>query len=330
MNQPSIIEQPFLIEEDCNKYAFDNLIKALRDRNVFAFIGAGCSKGCKYPLWDELLIVLEERVKKLNPSIRLEDYQKFFQEEKIEDKLWYAEVLKSKLPPVEFHNLIRNIFQPKEIADWSLHQDLISINFSHYLTTNYDSLLEDAKLVASPSLDYFCWNNKERLKEFFEAIHNPNGGNRCVFHIHGRFDDERSIIFTERDYLEMYIQDILGVKVLERIVSAYSMCFIGFGMNDLDVLTVFRKAWWEFGRGHPRHFAFMKQNDLNKRIIHRQYLRDKYGIDAIFFSTDEKTQDPYAEFKKKISDLAAQRASHADMENDIAKVNEITGLNFGA
>ena len=324
-----IEEQPFKREDDNNKYAFDALIKAIKDRSVFAFIGSGCSKRVGYQEWEELLNILEERVKTINPSVRLDDY-KVFMDKDNRDNLWYAEILKSSLPPAEFYNMIHNTYKNREIKDWSFHQSLVSINFRHYLTTNYDSLLESARLVSTKPLDYFLWNSKEKLKTFFEGINSVNEENRCVFHIHGRFDSEGSIILTEKDYLSMYYQEELAVKVLWSIIGSYKMCFIGFGMRDLDVLTVFRKVWWDFGRGVSRHFAFIKQNDKNKRIIHRQYMRDKYGINPIFFSTVDRVGDEYAELKQKIDDLAANRFSQTETESDLAKIEEITGMNMGA
>lgn len=327
VQQPSIIEQPFVREEDVNNYAFDELIRAIKDRTVFAFVGAGCSKRLGYPSWEELIDFLEAQVRTVKTSVRLEDYKGFLKDN-TDDKLWYAEILKSNLVE-EFYGLIQETYKQREIRDWSFHQSLLSINFRHYLTTNYDPLLENTRLITSGSLNYFSWNNKERLKTFFEAIHSSSDEDRSVFHIHGRFDDKESIILTEKDYLGMYHQEELAVKVLWSIIASYRMCFIGFGLKDLDVLTVFRKVWWDFGRGNARHFAFIKENDKTKRIIFRQYMRDKYGINPIFFNKLDGADDEYIELKQRVDDLATNRTSKTDIESDIGQVNEINDLNLG-
>lgn len=322
----SMSEQPFDREEDNNNYAFDELVRSIKDRSVFAFIGAGCSKRVGYPSWEELITFLETRVKTSNPSLRLEDY-KHFLKGNTDDKLWYAEILKSNLTE-DFHGLIQETYKQKDISDWSFHQSLLSINFRHYLTTNYDPLLENTRVITSAPLSFLSWNNKERLKAFFEAIHSSTEEARSVFHIHGRFDDKESIILTERDYLGMYHQDALAVKILWSIIASYRMCFIGFGLNDLDVLTVFRKVWWDFGRGNARHFAFIKENDKTKRIIFRQYMRDKYGINPIFFSRLDGAADEFVELKQKIDNLAANRTTQTEIDIDNSIVNEINNINL--
>jgi len=323
-------KEPYEIEAENNNTAFDELVRAINNRLVFAFIGAGCSKrnGCEYPGWKELISLLETSVKAKDPSKDLKPYQNLSNDKN--DLLWYADYLKTEyLTDEEFFTIIRTHYQPKKIEDWSFHQELLRINFRHFLTTNYDALIENTPQLDPRPLDYFSWNNKAKLKEFYESINDPTKlEGRCVFHVHGRYDDQRSIILTEKDYMDMYFKDELSVKILWSIISAYRMCFIGFGMKDLEVLTVFRKVWWDFGRGGSKHFAFIHENDLVKRYVLRQYMRSKYGIEPIFYNVRTEQQDPHGELNDFIKRLAANQPIKSISTRDVERVDEIMDVNI--
>lgn len=126
----------------------------------------------------------------------------------------------------------------------------------------------------------------------------------------------------------LYSEDELAGKVLWSIISSFRMCFIGFGMSDLDLLSIFRKTRWDFGRGASRHFAIIEENNFEARISKRIYLRDKYGIDPIFFSKQGNDTNPYIEEENildKLSDLEAPRDS---LQRDSEQLSEISQINL--
>jgi len=274
------------IEHDNNEMALELLGEDINKGNVFAFIGSGCSAKLSYPGWDELLNRLEEQIKNQED---LEVYK--YSEKCTKDKLWYAEKLVAILGDAKFHVLIRDIFQPPRIMDSSFHRNLINIPFRHYLTTNYDTLLELASKGPESLFSDFCWNDKELLNEFFQSIHdNESLSKRYVVHLHGKYDRPDSIILTERDYMKMYFEQETFNKILWSIISSFKMCFIGFALEDIDLLSIFRKSRWDLGRGKVRHYALIdEQNDDRTRQSHRAYLNGKYGIQPIFFAKHKKT-----------------------------------------
>lgn len=273
------------IEKKNNEIALDMLGKDISKGNVFAFIGSGCSSKLFYPGWDELLCKIEDKV--LNKA-DIEIYK--YSEKCTKDKLWYAEKLVTTIGDDKFHELIKDIFQPPRIMNSSFHRNLVNIPFRHYLTTNYDTLLEIASKGSNFPLSDFCWNDKERLNEFFQGIHEDGHQlAKYVLHLHGRFDRPDSIILTERDYMKMYFEQETFNKILWSIISSFRMCFIGFALEDLDLLSVFRKSRWDLGRGQYRHYVILdEKNDIKTRQSHRAYLNGKYGIQPIFFSRQPK------------------------------------------
>lgn len=289
------LRSPGSKELDNNEITFEQLKECINKNIVFAFIGAGSSKKIGYPLWRELIEILEKEIIKNNPDEDLEIYKRGSLTNQL-DYYWYVEILKSYLNENEFNNIIFDNYKPKEINYSSFHQKLINIPFRHYLTTNYDTVLENASLSLAKSIDSFCWCDIERLRKFFQFLNDINQQDtRYIFHIHGIFDKKESIILTEKDYINFYTKDDLAQKILWSIISSFRMCFIGFSMSDLDLLSLFRRTRWDFGRGSPRHFALINEDNLEARRTKRIYLRDKYGIDPIFFSNQNGGRDPFIE-----------------------------------
>ena len=224
--------------------------------------------------------------------------------------------------------------------DSKFHRDLISIPFRHYITTNYDSILDHAAEKTGFPLSHFCWNDKERLKNFFQNIHDFGSKNeRCVIHIHGRYDSPESIIPTEKDYMKMYFEKETIYRILWSIISSFRMCFVGFKMEDLDLLSIFRKSRWDFERGDPRHYAIIDEENIDKkRQSRRLYLREKYGIEPIFFAKQKKKDAEWIEQEAIVEKIAlsfpteskverkSKKARAASLKKDAEKLKEITDL----
>jgi hypothetical protein len=316
-------------EDIRNKIALEELAKALSRRIVFGFLGSGCSKKLGYPLWSELIEELENCVRRKDSTINLEIYKSLDQHEK--DNLWYAGFLKGRLSDAEFKDLIRDTFSPRPAGIGNFHRQLISIPFKHFLTLNYDTLLEITANHLSMGINSFHWNQQEEVARFFQQINEPeaSGVPRSIFHVHGLFNDHRSVILTENDYLKLYFTDNLTVKVLWSIIASFRMLFVGFGVKDLDLLYFFRKARWDLGREEHRHFAIMNENVPTTRIYKRQYLREKYGIEPIFYSTID-APNPYKEEEDLIAKLvrvgSSSLAPEDTLKEDVKRLDENTAI----
>ncbi|GAG16895.1 unnamed protein product, partial [marine sediment metagenome] len=119
----------------------------------------------------------------------------------------------------------------------------------------------------------------------------------------------------------------LAVRILWSIISSFRMCFIGFGMSDFDLLSIFRKTRWDFGRGAPRHFVIMEESNHEARKTNRIYLRDKYGIDPIFFSKQESNKNPYVEEENIVDKLLDLGAVERSLQKDSNQLFEMSQSN---
>lgn len=121
-----------------------------------------------------------------------------------------------------------------------------------------------------------------------------------IFYIHGRYDNPESIILTERDYTNRYQEGSLATKCLWFIAATKQVVFIGFGFRDFDLLSAFRQVRGEFGGGDPRHFALVGIKPKEEGIICRNYLRDKFGIEPIFYEIIEEKHKEHNKLHERI------------------------------
>ena len=309
-------------EIETNRIALAELSKAITNKVVFAFVGGGCSNKLHYPTWPELIKKIESEVKGRH-AVDLQLYKN--SDRCTKDYLWYAEILKGYLIEQEFYELMDKEFKPKANMDSLYHQKLITIPFRNYITTNYDVILEHASYRLAVQLEQFCWRDEDTLKKFFQELNDANSP-RSIFHIHGIYNRSDSIVLTEKDYLGLYFEQELVSKVLWSIVSTFRMCFLGFSMDDLDLLSIFRKSRWDFGRGKPRHFTLFREDRLEARISLRVYMRDKYGIDPIFYSKQDG-ENPYVEEENLIDELVKINAV-SPVQKTADGLSEMTRINL--
>jgi hypothetical protein len=118
------------------------------------------------------------------------------------------------------------------------------------------------------------------------------------------------------------------------------MCFIGFKLEDFDLLSIFRKSKQEIGgTGYP-HFAIINEADVpEKRKAKRLYLRGKYGIDPIFFTEKKDESIRWKEQEDIVADLIKfssltikepkkpkMMKNKSSLKKDAKKLKELTDL----
>lgn len=111
-----------------------------------------------------------------------------------------------------------------------------------YLTTNYDRCLEDAgrgqnaanhAMAGTPSSGTppptrsFC-RNMDMLP--------GNLAQGAVLHLHGSVDEPDETVITLRDYFDCYRDDGLAVLLLRSIFSSYTVLFVGYGIDEYEII----------------------------------------------------------------------------------------------
>jgi hypothetical protein len=245
-------------------------------RSVVPYFGAGASKLFGYPLWDQLLLELLETT----TSIKKGDSIPYDIVCKEENNLKYlisqkqymsvADTLDRELyPKINMHICMLMENYKKSVVENFKTNDLLEqlgkflkyFPEKKYLTTNYDDIIKKSLIKSGI---------KERdIQEITPAeFSNKDKGLSNIFkiyHLHGKFEDPDTIIFSNDSYDDYYglKSDIprLNRKFSKQIYDFYAnyhFLFIGSGMRTEDRLfSLLKSANIHQSSNSHFHFALL-------------------------------------------------------------------------
>ncbi len=257
-----------------------------RDSRTIAFVGAGASVRCNYPTWGELVARL--RVRAVGSETTLPDLDLRSEAE------LYAETLADR---GDLEDEVRNALLARRVRSaGEFHRKLARLPFSHFITTNYDRLIEEAvnaelrdTQAAELGIAHGCEIspndacralNGRTTRDFNQflaglALDEPK---RTVLHLHGLIDGEMTLTLGQYD--DQYMSDAMERRMFS-IFATTTVVFIGASLNDPDVMELVRRSNYH-GAKRPRHFAFL---DSSRRLEERM-LKKTYGIRPIYYDRD--------------------------------------------
>ena len=201
----------------------DEIKNAVDQGKLAVFIGAGASRlvGCKgwselaYRLvdaaYDDDLINYKEKTtlkNDKNPKKIISICKHIF------DKTGKNDV---------FYDTIENSLRPnpKKGEQKSIYKTLYKLR-AVYVTTNVDKSFDEL---------YF----KDRIVYKSRDLQADKIDRTRLYHLHGTINDHTSMVFTTREYLEHYNNEDVNT-FLKKIFSEYIVLFVGYGMEELEVL----------------------------------------------------------------------------------------------
>ena len=113
---------------------FDRISKAAMSNSLTFFVGAGVSRLSGAPGWAGLINTI---CRKMN-ILTKDDYSS---EEYLKIPQMYYYSLSNK---AEYYKTVENEIETANILPNTVHKEMLSLNPTSFITTNYDSLLEDA------------------------------------------------------------------------------------------------------------------------------------------------------------------------------------------
>lgn len=123
----------------------------------------------------------------------------------------------------------------RQIQPTMVHRLIASLPFEYVLTTNFDTLMEDAFRSAgkTPHMDYYqCFGVPRALP--VASVNKP-----IVYKLHGTIEDWETLIATEHDVVEfmscVFLQRPPLPDVARGLFRTHSFLFIGYGLRDWNV-----------------------------------------------------------------------------------------------
>lgn len=236
----------------------ENLFDLIRKEQVVIWAGAGFSRYAGYPSGAAFAEILyndlpKDQREELNINLALphmaEEYCRF----KAGSKNQLVRLLHTHFdkPPLttEYHDKLVGIPHIKTI-----------------LTTNYDALFENAfgsgaTLVTSD--EHIPYLDKNKVE---------------IFKVHGTLSQPSSILITSSDYTNFFkrrLEDSLFWSVVKSRIATNSVLFLGYGMEDTNVDTIYEKITESLGGNYGQCFL-VAPNLAHRKITSLQRIGIEY------------------------------------------------------
>jgi len=277
-----------------SKESLERLADHLCEGGVIALVGAGLSQRAGLPGWETLLNDMEAAARALPDASK----QRIVSTKA--DFLWRAEVYKEGLG-VEYRRFLRRRFRKvmAEIDPCITH--VVRLPFSHILTTNYDTCLEQAhQRYSAVEYDDPDWMDKAEMREFlFTFYHAPR---RSYIHLHGRYDQPDSVVLSHSDYVKRYVISDEAAQRLLILFATHRIVFIGFSLSDPALMQILERVNSRLAVGDVKHYVFLAEESAENADFERRRLQKMYGIEPIFFRLDQT----FSQFERVLASLVEQ------------------------
>lgn len=275
----------------------NQLLESLNNDRCVALIGSGLSSrlffhlGKKYPNWTELLQMYSE-YSFHQDIITLQEKELVGNVIEKGNLTTAAQILKDKSNDLEFSTFLESVFRNENRFD-NIHCQIWDLPFAFVLTTNYDSILECA---------YAYKYNKSIPTYTNKSLSNVNKSvsekKNFLFKLHGSYEQPDTIIFTRKDYRDLYFNDAY-IDTLKNIFLNYSVLFVGFSYNDPDIDSIVSGLAYEFNSGSRMHYLLCPSNTYNS--LEKEYLKTKERLTIIEYDNTDKSHSGVDDFLKELS-----------------------------
>lgn len=266
--------------------AITELKKLLSENRLCIFTGSGVSvppPSC-LPTWDEFTERYIEICKIVNDLAdadnRFDDLiadARIYKKKNVintvtalKDKIAFCR--KKGMSVTVYENKIMEMFLGKQYNEY--HKTIVSTNYKYILTTNYDTLLEDAAL----DLDY-----KDLIKRVYsfteinkisEAVYLREP---AIIHVHGTAKDLalESFVLTKDDYMTIIDRNPGLRTLLDSLFMSYSILMVGYGgsdphMEDIidDINLSLQWINTDYNLNLPVYYLVLKKDKVSPVIDH--------------------------------------------------------------
>jgi hypothetical protein len=236
----------------------ETLFRDVRQGEVLLWVGAGFSRYAGYPMGQKTVEVLHESLsaseqQQLDPALPLPRY---------------AEELVDLHNGRRFHltRILQRLFTADPTST-KYHELLAQITFfDKIVTTNYDTLFERVyggrlhKITRGRDIGL----GEPKQVEFYK--------------VHGDIQNPDSLVVTEQDYRNFFEkQDSLLWKSLETLMAKYTVLFLGYSLEDQNVLALFEKLLDQLGTMHRG--AYLVAPGFRQTTINRLARRNVTYLD---------------------------------------------------
>ena len=203
--------------------------EAANNNKLVVFLGAGISRLCGFPSWDQL----SDDLLKFCTSIRscefnfelCENIKSRFKDAKQKITIGYH-LLEKANKIKELKKFLLNEFKEtsKNKTNIVKIKKALKLFNATIITTNYDTYLDDLYTNG----EIYC--SKDDIQKI--SLQDK----KAIWHIHGSIDKPEDMVLTVRDYLLLYTSHTFRNNMHNVFNSDYVFLFVGYGLSEFQLL----------------------------------------------------------------------------------------------
>ena len=263
------------------------LLSYVRQRQCVLFVGAGLSRAAGYPGWRGLMeTVVQETVESAAGDSAGRELTALLEAGRYAE---LADQCREILGPARFAAFLRTELAKPVSPPEATHRPIVQTPYASIVTTNFDTLIEDA---------YTLWSDEGVPKCPTGAQLGRHGTlllDRTFFILkaHGTIHDAASLVFTSEDYRRITHANPAFQSMMAAILLSHAVVFVGYLLNDPNFRLLLESQLSVFGTQAPPRYALMEGvGTLEAQILRRTagikaipYPRGKHDCVATFLST---------------------------------------------
>lgn len=194
------------------------IFDASQNNALSFFVGAGVSVLSQAPSWKSLINAICDK-------LGCERKDNYSSDEYLQiPQMFYYSLGENKS---EYNKFIQEQLNCADLVPNDIHREMLDLNPASFITTNYDTLIEDAALQHCKSYKAVaCDGNVPKIY-----------GDRFILKVHGDFSNN-NFVLKEEDYLN-YSENFKLIETLTKsIFSTNTVVFIGYGLNDYNIKLI--------------------------------------------------------------------------------------------
>jgi hypothetical protein len=281
------------------------LLSYVRNRQCVLFVGAGLSRPAGYPGWRDLMTtVVQHTGEARGASTVTRELGDLLEAGRFAE---LADQCRELLGRQRFASLLREELDRPALPPEATHRAIVETPYASIVTTNFDTLLEDA---------YALWSDEGVPKCPTGAQLGRHGTlllDRTFFILkaHGTIREAASLVFTSEDYRRITHANPAFQAMMSAILLSHAVLFVGYSLSDPNFRLLLDGQLSVFGAQAPPRYALMEGIGSTEA----QILRRTTGIEAISYPKGE--HESVATF---LGEIAAATRSNASRRGGASTV----------
>jgi len=255
-----------------------DLLEAFVAEEVLGVVGAGLSTPAGLPSWRALVSEMIEQCELHVPGFADATELRTMLEHNLLPEV--ADECRARMGNAIFQGLLYRIFRTPAVRPTAVHRALFQLPFLGLLTTNFDTLLEQAFVETRPDSGVPRVYTQENVPQL-ARLASERGFS--ILKLHGDVDDISSIILTAGDYQRLMERQTAYPRAFSTLLSTRTLLFVGYGLQDQDLRLILQEHALTFQKYGRRHFAMV----ADPGTVMARNLQDRFNIHVLAYSGSE-------------------------------------------